>query len=252
MTGDHELITLLLLLILGFSIGLGFVLACVVGGLLKRQKPSMIPQAFTLQHEETNRPALRDWMLPRPRRWLALRCRDMDTLQDILSVGEISRCSWEQGLEASQQNHWFIVPTPSEWTLVFGEGLPDVHEDVDKVFHRLKHWSRQVRELQFYQADDLFGHHAWVRMQGASIKRAYAWAGETLWNQGQPGFLEMQLGLKSLDYCETEGEAWEVFPDFANRNVQQIFQLAERWSINPMALGPGSSLADHGWSGRPA
>jgi hypothetical protein len=44
--------------------------------------------------------------------------------------------------------------------------------------------SRKLGHVQFFYADRLLHHHAWARMDEGCVTRAYAWTGETVWNQG--------------------------------------------------------------------
>jgi hypothetical protein len=83
--------------------------------------------------------------------------------------------------------------------------------------------------------------HAWVLMERGRVFRAYAWAGETLWNQGPLTAAEKELRLRCFEYA-SEPNLFS-FKDELAANSERIGQLAARWSLDPAAIGSGA------WSG---
>ena len=69
----------------------------------------------------------------------------------------------------------------------------------------------------------------------ARIIRGYAWAGTTLWNQGEPTTAERDLGLHCFEYGQSPPPSFP--PKQSHRlNVEKVSQLAGRWSVDPTAL----------------
>ena len=81
------------------------------------------------------------------------------------------------------------------------------------------------------------GHHAWARLDDGCVTRAYAWAGETIWNQGAKTAAEARSGHELSGYGEDAGG--RILDDEVNMssaNVEKIPLLAARWSLDPEIL----------------
>lgn len=86
-------------------------------------------------------------------------------------------------------------------------------------------------------------HHAWARMDDGCVTRAYAWAGETVWNQGAKTMAEIEMGMKCFGYGESfEVESWTT-NESAAANLEKIPLLAARWSIDPAILRRADGIA---------
>jgi len=169
----------------------------------------------------------------RPILWLAIRSQDPTNVLKALSLSDAAPCSWGDGV--AHENRLFIAPQVRGWVLVTGKALPDPADDVDTSFRFLRELSRKLGEVQFFCADRLLHHHAWVRLEAGRVIRAYAWADVTLWNQGVKTAEENALDLKSLGYGEEASIHWGM-PDFLAANVEKIPQLAARWSLDPAEI----------------
>jgi hypothetical protein len=92
-------------------------------------------------------------------------------------------------------------------------------------------------------------HHAWVRLEGGQVVRAYAWGGQTVWNQGRPTLAEKDLGMRCREYGETEApvEYGQLNP--AAYNAERVPSLAARWSVDPMTIDPRHFSANSGIAG---
>jgi hypothetical protein len=183
-----------------------------------------------------------------PKRWIAIRSTNQQAVREAFRLHNARTCSWEEGLAEAGQRKLFISPPVGSWILVMGTCLPDPHEDVDRCFRFLNDLSAKMGHVQYFLADRVLYHHAWVRAENGHTLRAYAWAGETLWNQGQPTIAEMELGLHCLEYGENLGN--DSFPPapFIQTNTEKVLALAANWSIDPLtvdqrALGLGQGLA---------
>jgi hypothetical protein len=176
-----------------------------------------------------------------PSRWLVVKAGDPSVVQAALNLHHPTPCSWEEGLIEAREDKLFISPSISGWVLVVGSGLPGPFEDVDDCFRFLSDLSRKVGQVQFFCASRVVSQHAWVLMERGRVFRAYAWAGETLWNQGPLTAAEKELDLRCFDYG-SEQNLFLVKDELA-ANSERIGQLAARWSLDPGSLCPGS------WSG---
>jgi hypothetical protein len=103
--------------------------------------------------------------------------------------------------------------------------------------------SRELGHVQFFHMEKFSAHHAWARMDEGCVTRAYAWAGETIWNQGAKTLAETGLGMKCSGYGEEAGaESWTKNAKAA-ANVEKIPLLAARWSLDPGVLHQAGGLA---------
>ena len=130
-----------------------------------------------------------------------------------------------------------------------GSGLPDPSEDVDACFRLLLGLSRKLGHVQFFSANRVINHHAWVRAENGRVVRAYAWAGRTLWLQGERTAAERDLALECRDYGdpseETDFSEWNAVAP----NVHKVPQLAARWSLDPAAIAEQFLEHEYGIAG---
>jgi hypothetical protein len=186
----------------------------------------------------------------RPSRWLAIRTRDTHAVQLTLGLQNPQPCSWTEGLFESRE--YFIAPPVNGWTLVFGSGLPVPDDDVDVFYRQVRQWSSQLGQVQYFQADQVLQHHAWVQVESGRVLRAYAWAGTVLWNQGVKTADEIRLGLNCFGYGENPGaDDWAV-AEHVVENVDKVAQLARRWSLDPARIDARALAHQPGVAGRGA
>jgi hypothetical protein len=119
---------------------------------------------------------------------------------------------------------------------VVGSLLPEPAEDVDACFRFLQRLSRELGEVQFFSVNRVVGHHAWARFECGLALRGYAWAGETLWNQGHKTWAERKLGLRCYDYCESDARSQFAQLERSRANAEKILLLAAIWSLDPSSI----------------
>ncbi len=183
-------------------------------------------------------------LLQRPVCWIAIRAVSPEAVKSALGLSRAQPCSWAEGLSGSRE--FFISPRLNGWVIVTGIGLPHPGDDVDATFLFLTALSRKLGHVQFFHADRFLQHHAWARLDDGCVTRAFAWVGETVWNQGSPTQPELQTGLKLPDYGEEITEA-EV-----RKNLQRLPQLAARWSLDPAEVKLKSPRESIGIAGESA
>jgi hypothetical protein len=171
-----------------------------------------------------------------PSRWLAVKAKDPFVVQASLHLNRPIACSWEEGLAEAREDKLFISPPVSGWVLVVGPGLPEPAEDVDLCYRFLTGLSRKLGHVQFFSASRIVNYHCWAMLEKGRVFRAYAWAGETLWNQGPVTAAERDLGLVCFRYG-AEQNSFAV-RDVVTVNSESINQLAARWSVDPCAFSP--------------
>lgn len=177
-----------------------------------------------------------------PSRWLVVKAKDPAVVQAALNLHHPTPCSWEEGLSEARDDKLFISPSIHGWVLVVGPGLPGPFEDVDHCFRFLTGLSRKLGQVQFFCASRVVPQHAWALLESGRVYRAYAWSGETLWNQGTLTAAEKELDMRCFDYGADQN-LFLIKEDLA-ANSERIGQLAARWSIDPTAGGHGV------WGGR--
>jgi len=230
--GNHSMMAVLLLMLLGTSIISGAVIVCLLNNWLRRRQgltiaPLGVHDSFSLHNSS---------FLERPTRWVAIRSTNLAKVQEAFGLHNPTPCSSIEGLSKLNERKLFVSPPVNGWILVMGSALPDPHDDIDDCFRFIMHLSRELGGVQFFSVNRAVNHHAWVRVENERIFRAYAWAGETLWNQGDLTAAERELGL----LCYRYGEKPSTFPFSAREahaaNAERITHLAARWSIDPMML----------------
>jgi hypothetical protein len=172
----------------------------------------------------------------RPTTWLAIRSATPEMVQTALGVNRSAPCSWAEGVTGGHE--FFISPRVNGWVIVTGLALPTPDDDVDACFLFLTALSRKLGHVQFFHAEKFSHHHAWARMDDGCVTRAYAWAGETVWNQGVKTIPETKLGLKCFAYGDQA-----LTNKIAEANYEKVLQLAARWSLDPEILQDASGVA---------
>jgi hypothetical protein len=171
-----------------------------------------------------------------PCRWLVVRSGQVSAVQAALRLHKATPCSWGEGMSRLAGQSLFVSPPIRGWILVVGEGLPDPSHDIDRCFHFLTKFSRALGEIQFFSVNRAVNHHAWAKVEQGTVRRGYAWAGETLWNHGELTQAEIDLGMKCYEYCE-RAESFQIAPgDMSLPNSEKVLALAGRWSFDPAAI----------------
>ena len=173
-----------------------------------------------------------------PEQWLAIRSGNVAAIQETLGLSNPQRCTWQDGFAISGVEKLFISPPVNGWILVVGPALPAPEEDVDFCFHFISHISKRLGHVQFFSINSALNHHCWVRAHTGRIERAYAWCGETQWNQGPVTPEESVIGMECHQYGISIEDLDPKQITQLNNNTVNIPQLAARWSINPDALSP--------------
>jgi hypothetical protein len=176
------------------------------------------------------------FLFDRPNRWMAVKCSQIQKVQSALGIHNATLCPLSEGFSKLNERKLFISPPIKGWILVVGNSLPDVTEDPDKVFRFLMRVAAELGSIQYFAANRVLNHHAWVRIENNRVYRAYAWAGETLWNQGDRTAAERELDLKCYDYCDAPLPFPFTARDSNVANTEKVFQLAARWSVDPLAV----------------
>ena len=220
------MIPLLLLLLLGLVLGAGVTLAACLAARRRWQR------ATGSGRPQLDYPSFKLDFAPRPASWLAIRSQSPRAVREVLD--QFAPRPWSDGPLSGYA--FFIAPPAHGWIIVTGPGLPDPGEDVDECFHFFTALSRKLGSVQFFQAERVLRHHAWVRLENGKVERAYAWASGTVWNQGARTEAELDLSVKCFGYDERPApDSWAA-PEWIAANVAKVPLLAARWSIDPARI----------------
>lgn len=170
-----------------------------------------------------------------PTRWLAVRSTNTTAVTEACGSKESAPAVWSESLSRARERTIFVSGPVDGWTLLIGAGLPDPSVDADRLYHFLRRVSGAVGEAHFFSSDRVLNFHAWARLDDGRVTRAYAWAGDTLWNEGRMTLEERELGLICRAYGETPEPVryGEAPPEM--HNTERVILLARRWSIDPLA-----------------
>jgi hypothetical protein len=182
----------------------------------------------------TAAPTFESAFASRPPLWMAMRSTDPAAVLSALGLNQPTPCSWTEGMTGEKS--CFVGPPVNGWIIVTGSGLPNPSCDVDECFRFLARISGQLGQVQLFHADRILHHHAWARAENGVVTRAYAWAGETIWNQGAKTPAESELSMKCFSYGEDpNADSWAAV-EWTAANVGKVPLLATRWSLDPARI----------------
>jgi hypothetical protein len=218
---QDDFIALMLLAMQGLALGIGFM---VLGWMLAVHRRNRLAQknVSSVLSFLPFQPAT----VARPESWLAIRAVSPEAVKLTLGLNRAQPCSWAEGLAGGHE--FFISPRVHGWVIVTGRGLPNPTDDVDATFLFLTTLSRTLGHVQYFYASRLFHHHAWARLDYGCVTRAYAWADETVWNQGIETLPEIKVDVKLFGYGDPSATMLD-----AEANFEKVPQLAARWSLDP-------------------
>ncbi len=188
--------------------------------------------------------------VPGPAAWLAVRSTNSKAVLAAFGLSYPLPCPWHQGIAG--EHELFISPPVNGWIIVTGSRLPQPGHDVDACFHFLVRLSSSLGQVQFFMADALRRHHAWVRVENGIVTRAYAWVNETVWNQGTKTIAEIELNMKCFNYGVGTGVEGQIMEASAAANVEKVPALAARWSLDPASVHDDGRITADGFTGRPS
>lgn len=233
-------IPLLLLAVHGLALGVGFM---ILGWMLAvhRRQQLLLKSAPPTSNFIPLFPAAP----VRPCCWIAIRSVSPEAVKNALGLNRFAPCTWTEGLMGGHE--FFISPRLNGWVILTGMALPNPTDDVDATFLFLTALSRKLGHVQFFYASRLLHHHAWARLDDGCVTRAYAWTGETVWNQGVETLPEIQTGMKLFAYGDDSGT-----PLDGETNFEKVPRLAARWSLDPAEVKLSSTRQAIGIAGESA
>jgi hypothetical protein len=241
-----DIVSLLMLIPLGIVLGTGIFFIFMAVRWVRRRHAAQPEEKTRPAEEAVQRPPFRPALYAQPSRWLAIRGSNPRAVQEALGLHHTTPCSWEEGLVEAQDHKLFVSPSVAGWILVIGSNLPEPEDDVDKLYHFLMRVSRKLGHVQYFHVNRACNHHAWVMVEQGRVFRAYACAGEILWNQGQVTGAERQLALRCFDYGMTIDFSER---DILQANTEKLSLLASRWSVDPNSIDESQLKTDQGIAG---
>lgn len=180
---------------------------------------------------------------PLPPRWMIIRSSNTAFLREFLGLRQ--SVPWGEALSRARERALFISNPVNGWTLLIGGALPDPVQDVDAVYRCLQRLSAEIGEVQFYSADRVLNFHSWARFRNGRAQRAYACAGDVLWNEGWMTLEERLLGVRCRNYGdEVPALRYGEIPS-DQTNTERVPLLARRWSLD-FAMASEVLLAQEG------
>jgi hypothetical protein len=224
----EDLIAVLLICTVAAVVCLGVICRLCVVRYLRRETPASARSPST---------GVSASIFDAPARWMAVRSQNSQAVQRALGVQHVRLCSWGDALSTPFEPRLFISPPVKGWVLVMGCDLPDPAADIDECFLFLARLSQQVGEVQFFARNRAVSHHGWARLDSGQVVRAYVWAGETLWSQGDQTSAERDLKLRCLAYGESADALGLAEREVLALNTDKVVRLAAAWSTDPTAIG---------------
>jgi hypothetical protein len=173
--------------------------------------------------------------------WMAVRSRSTQAVAQALQLVHTAPANWRSGLQAVHQplpctpGLVFVTPPIQGWVLVTGAlPYPGGTSDSDAASLLLQQLSEQFHAVQYFGAHSGIAWHGYARYEGGELQRAFACVDSvdhSIWNfgskQDEP-LSAQQLTPGAINGSPSGDVAW---------HQNRVFQMAERWSVNPQGLG---------------
>lgn len=166
--------------------------------------------------------------------WFAIDTRDQHAVATAFQLQDTTRCVWEKGIEAAHNNQVFVTPPVGDWILVPSTSL---YLMPGKLTMLLEQLSSQFSDVQYFCHQEEIELYVWARAKNGTIERAFGWLGKqstTLMDVGEPDEDEQSLGIVIEDgqprYYDDRKRTTIPF------QAEDLFELANQWSINPELL----------------
>ena len=166
---------------------------------------------------------------------MAVRATDPEAVQAALGLNQPTPCSWTEGMTGERK--FFIGPR--------GERLDHRHRlrpaESELRRGRVFPFPRQNQPASSATCNFSTRTGFCIITPGrgwktACVTRAYAWAGETVWNQGAKTPAETELSMKCFGYGEEpNADSWAAV-EWTAANVGKVPLLAARWSLDPARI----------------
>lgn len=240
MLPDH-LVAWMLLGLLAVALMLVFALAALVLSAAHRRRMEGIQLFHRNPEDSFAQPlAFSHSFHDLPARWLAVRSTRPEEVQKALRLANPIPCPLRDGLTSADELELFVSPPIRGWILITGSEVPDPSDDVDACYVWLRELSEQLGEVQYFAANRALDLHAWARLLSGEVFRAYAWAGATIWTQGELTRAELDLGMECRGYGDPAGaDAPSRSGEAKLSNAEKVSLLAARWSIDPASIDLG-------------
>lgn len=185
--------------------------------------------------------------------WLAVRSPSTQAVAQALQLGHTAPANWRSGLQAVHQplpctpGLVFVTPPLQGWVLVTGAlPYPGGTSDSDEASSLLQLLSQQFSQVQYFGAHSGIAWHGYARYDQGELLRAFACVesvDHSIWNVGSnhnEPLPPAQLNQAAAKACASDDVAW---------HQNRVFQMAERWSVNPKQLGGMALLPSLGLVG---
>jgi len=178
--------------------------------------------------------------------WLAIKTDESSAVARTLGLSELEPANWESGLHTSYsryETHVFVTPPVEGWVFVVGIALPDAgdSERPDRCTPVLESLGQAYDSVYYFGTHRIVEFHAWVQVKDGSVSRAYAYLGErgeTIWDRGEKTAEENRLGFNFFadEPPRGQGEKYWDRKDLRSPNEEDVINIAEEWTLNPLSI----------------
>ncbi|MFN0069796.1 MAG: hypothetical protein ACKVYV_19440 [Limisphaerales bacterium] len=231
---NEDVVAYILLLLLVAVICLGVVCALLVAQYLRRgrREGEYEPPALVTRLGGTTQPR---GVVLLPDRWVAVRAPLVRDVRNALGLANTRPCPLEDAFNHPRHRGLYLTPPVNGWIMIFGPAVPDPAGDVDAVYHFVRGLGQRLGNAQYFHVHPPTGAHGWAWARGGRVVRGFAWAGKTLWNEGEATREERQLGCACPPLGGTEPDD-EALADELRVNLDKVPRLAAAWGMDPVAL----------------
>ena len=181
--------------------------------------------------------------------WCAIKTIDTDKVLNTLNIRKKKKCNWNEGMKKAYDGGIFILPPINGWIIIHGWGLPipSSSKENDSAVKLINSLSSKFEKAHLFGSFRGTGAVLWMSSEMGELKRMYYIDDGNGVQYGEPTKIEKQWDLIDFNHPDIENDDYFDSKDIPDED--DVLDVAEAWSINPMNIDRYENIDDFGYTG---
>lgn len=177
--------------------------------------------------------------------WFSIPTEDTQKILQTFEFSDVTPANWASGVQAvyMDSKRAFVTPPVDGWTFVLGTGFPifGTGEQTREFLAYIDALTEHFPTLYYFGTHRVVDFHAWLKVTGQKLDRAYAYLGEsseTLCDKGVKTQDEENLGFRFFDELSPESDEEGYFErkDLRYPDEEDVMKISSAWTIDTQTL----------------